>query len=92
MQEKAKEVVNKIDDKEKEAVKQQGAAITNKMQGKANDELKNTSAVLNSPEANIIGSMAGPKVQEKVDSARNIVNNALKNPTIVGQNNANTNA
>jgi len=36
--------------------------------------------------------MAGPKVQEKVDSARNIVNNALKNPTVVGQNNANTNA
>jgi hypothetical protein len=73
-------------------VKQQGVAITNKLQGKANEVLKNTSAVLNSPEATIIGSVTGPKVQEKTDSARNVVNDALKNPTIVGQNNANINA
>jgi hypothetical protein len=54
--------VNKIDDKEKEAIKQQGTAVKHKDIGHANDALKNTSAVLNSPEANIVGAMAGPKV------------------------------
>jgi hypothetical protein len=39
---------------------------------------------MNSPEANIAGAMAGPKIQDKMDSAKNIVNDALKSPAVVG--------
>lgn len=84
VQDQTKQVTDKIDDKDKEAIKQQGVAANNKIQGHANDALKNTSSVLNSPEANIIGAIAGPKVQEKLDTAKNIVSDALKSPAIVG--------
>jgi len=35
-------------------------------QNKANEVLKTTSSIINSPEAKIIGSVAGPKVDDKL--------------------------
>lgn len=72
-------------------MKEQGTAVVKAGQNKANEALKTVSNVVNSPEATIAGKLAGPKVDEKIKQGQNVVNGALQNPTIVGENNANNN-
>jgi hypothetical protein len=63
--EKVVEVVSKIPEKDKKALKEQALKTADVLQEKAADILKTTKAVLESPEANIISKVAGQKVEEK---------------------------
>lgn len=58
-------VAAKIDEKDKIAIKEQIVKTADAAQDKAATVLKNTKAVLESPEANIISKVAGQKVEEK---------------------------
>lgn len=63
--EKVVEVVSKIDEKDKQALKEQAVKAADVAQAKAASILKTTKAVLESPEANIISKVAGQKVEDK---------------------------
>jgi hypothetical protein len=75
--EKAADVVNKMDEKDKQALKDQAIKTADNLQNKAANTLKTAKAVLESPEANIVSKVAGKKVEEKREKAQNIVNDAL---------------
>lgn len=82
--EKAIEVVSKMDEKDKLALKEQALKVADAGQHKVAKVLKTTKAVLESPEASIISKIAGEKAEEKLKQGQNIVNEALQNQMIVG--------
>jgi len=86
--EKATDVAKSIDDKDKKELDDQGKGIKEEAQKKASDVLKPINKVVNSPEANIIGGLAGPNVKEPLKKIQKVVGDAAKNPDIVGNNKA----
>jgi hypothetical protein len=54
-----------MDEKDKKAIKEQAVKAADAIQKEAASALKNTKAILESPEANIISKVAGEKVEEK---------------------------
>jgi hypothetical protein len=53
-----------------------------------NDVVKTAAKIVNSPEAKIVGSLAGDGVSEKLKQTANVVNEIAKQPLLVGDKNA----
>ena len=84
--EKGIDIASKMDDKDKAEIVEQVNDLKDAGQKKASDILKTADKILNSPEANIIGDIAGDKVKDKLKSGQKIVGDLSHNPMIVGKN------
>ena len=89
---KAIEVNNKVDDKDKKGIKEHIDGVVDGVQKKAADALKTADKIANSPEVGAIGTLSGPQAKEIINKGKEIIQDANQSPAIVGKSRANANA
>lgn len=89
MVEKAQEIANNMDEKDKKAIEEQANKLKEEAQKKVGEVVKKVDEVVNSPAANIVGSVvgsvAGPDARDKFKTGQKIVRDIASNPNIVGE-------
>lgn len=87
---KVADAVKSLDDKDKKTLDEHIHAVTpegmkENAQKKIGETLGKASTIINSPEAKIIGKLAGDDVDGKLKAAGKIVDDISKNPMITGE-------
>ena len=86
---KVADAVKSLDDKDKKTLEDHAHAITpeglkESAQKKVGETLGTASKIINSPEAKIVGKLAGDDVDGKLKAAGKLVDDISKNPLLTG--------